>query len=325
MAALRRRRHALRRYPGATDDTYSPGPADVGHAIVVVVTATNPGGSTSQTSAPTTPVTAAPPANATPPSVSGDPSDGSTLTVDPGTWTGTPPDLTYQWQRCDADGTNCVDISGATDDTYTLGSDDVGHAVTVVVTATNPAGDATSTAPATPAVAATAPHDTTPPVVGGTVEPGGTLTAGDGTWSGTTPVDFTYQWQRCDADGTNCVDITGATDDTYTLGDDDLGHTVVVVVTATNSAGTDTATSAPSAVLPAPPANTTPPSISGTKELGSVLTADPGTWSGTGPLDMTYQWQRCDFFGNNCVDIAGATDEVTRWAPTTSGTRSRSS
>ena len=194
---------------------------------------------------------------------------------------------------------------GATDDTYTLGSDDVGHAVTVVVTATNPAGDATSTAPATPAVAATAPHDTTPPVVGGTVEPGGTLTAGDGTWSGTTPVDFTYQWQRCDADGTNCVDITGATDDTYTLGDDDLGHTVVVVVTATNSAGSDTATSAASAVLPAPPANTTPPSITGTKELGSVLTADPGTWSGTGPLDMTYQWQRCDFFGNNCVDITG--------------------
>jgi hypothetical protein len=146
--------------------------------------------------------------------------------------------------------------------------------------------------------------------VGGTVEPGGTLTAGDGTWSGTTPVDFTYQWQRCDADGTNCVDVSGATDDTYTLGDDDLGHTVVVVVTATNSAGTDTATSAPSAVLPAPPANTTPPSISGTDELGSVLTADPGTWSGTGPLDMTYQWQRCDFFGNNCVDIVGATDDT---------------
>ena len=84
----------------------------------------------------------------------------------------------------------------------------------------------------------------------------------------------------------------------------------MVVVTATNAAGTDTATSAPSAVLPAPPANTTPPSISGTDELGSVLTADPGTWSGTGPLDMTYQWQRCDFFGNNCVDIVGATDDT---------------
>src|SRR3954452_19005629 len=294
---------------GATDDTYSPRAGDVGHAIVVVGTGATPGGSTSQTSAPSTPVSAAPPANATPPSVSGDPSDGATLTVDPGTWTGTQPDLTYQWQRCDADGTNCVDISGATDDTYTLGSDDVGHPVTAVVTASNPAGDATSTAPATPAVAATAPHDTTPPVVGGTVEPGGTLTAGDGSWSGTTPVDFTYEWQRCDGDGTNCVDIAGETGSSYVLGDDALGHTVVVVVTATNSAGSDTATSAPSAVLPAPPANTTPPSISGTKEHGSVLTADPGTWSGTGPLDITYQWQRCDFFGDNCVYIVGATDD----------------
>jgi hypothetical protein len=294
---------------GATDGTYTPGPADVGHAIVVVVTATNPGGSTSQASEPSTPVAAAPPANATPPSVSGDPSDGGTLTVDPGTWTGTPPDLTYQWQRCDADGSNCVSIAGETGSSYILGSDDVGHAVTVVVTASNPAGDATSTAPATPAVAATPPHDTVAPVVDGAVAPGATLSAGDGAWSGTTPVDFTYQWQRCDADGSNCVDIAGATDDTYTLGDDDLGHTVVVVVTATNAAGTDTATSAPSAVLPAPPHNTTPPSISGTEEPGSVLTADPGTWSGTGPFDMTYQWQRCDFFGNNCVDIAGATGD----------------
>ena len=90
-----------------------------------------------------------------------------------------------------------------------------------------------------------------------------TLTADTGTWTGTTPVDFTYQWQRCDADGDDCDDIAGATTTPTRSTDDDLGHTVVVVVTATNDAGIDTATSAPSAVLPAPPVNTAAPSIDG--------------------------------------------------------------
>ena len=51
----------------------------------------------------------------------------------------------------------------------------------------------------------------------------------------------------------------------------------MVVVTATNDAGTDTATSEPSARLPAPPHNTVAPTIDGDTEVGSVLTADPGT------------------------------------------------
>ena len=114
------------------------------------------------------------------------------------------------------------------------------------------------------------------PAITGPVVLGQTLTADTGTWSGTTPVDFTYQWQRCDAAGANCVDIPGADDDTYTLTTDDQGHTVVVVVTATNDAGVDTATSAPSAVLPAPPVNTTAPSVDGVTEIGEELTADPG-------------------------------------------------
>ena len=45
-----------------------------------------------------------------------------------------------------------------------------------------------------------------------------------------------------------------------------------------------------------------------TDEVGETLTADPGTWTGTGPLDYTYQWQRCDFIGKDCEVITGATD-----------------
>jgi hypothetical protein len=297
----------------ATGETYSPAPGDVGHAIVVEVTATNPGGSSTEASAPTAaPIAAAPPVNSVPPSVTGDPADGVTLTADPGTWTGTPTiDYEYQWQRCDADGANCEDLDGETGETYTPGPGDIGHTITVVVTATNAGGEATeSAAEITGLVVASPPQDTVAPDVTGDDDLGETLTAGTGTWTGTLPVTYEYQWQRCDEDGENCVDVDGATDETYTLTEADQSHTVVVVVTATNDAGSDTSTSAPSAVLPAPPANTVAPAISGDEEIRETLTADPGTWTGTGPLTYEYQWQRCDFFGENCVDITGATDDT---------------
>ncbi len=86
---------------------------------------------------------------------------------------------------------NCTDIAGATDDTYTPGEDDIGHAITVVVTASNSVTDVTVTAPvATAPVGAAPPHDTVAPVVSGTVELGGTLTADTGTWSGTPTITY---------------------------------------------------------------------------------------------------------------------------------------
>lgn len=47
---------------------------------------------------------------------------------------------------------------------------------------------------------------------------------------------FAYQWRRCDSSGNGCVDIVGATAGTYTLSGADVGFTVRVAVTATNSA-----------------------------------------------------------------------------------------
>ena len=41
--------------------------------------------------------------------------------------------------------------------------------------------------------------------------------------------------------GNNCVDIPGATGDTYTLTDEDLGHTIHVIVSASNDAGSEDA------------------------------------------------------------------------------------
>ncbi|HVP03108.1 MAG TPA: hypothetical protein VMT10_11105 [Solirubrobacteraceae bacterium] len=294
---------------GATGATYDLTPADVDHALRVVVTATNGGGSASATSADSGPIAATPPVDTTAPSVAGALVDGSTLTASNGTWTGTPAiTFAYQWQRCDAGGANCVDIAGATGAARDLDPADVGSTLRVVVTATNEAGSASATSPATGVVAAAPPANTSAPSIGGSAADGSTLTASNGTWTGTPPISYSYQWRRCDVSGLLCVDVIGATAQTYPLTTADVGATMRVVVTATNAGGSASATSAQTAlVASAPPANTVVPAISGTAQDGQTLSSDTGTWTGSPTITYAYQWQRCDSAGNGCTDITGAT------------------
>jgi hypothetical protein len=86
------------------------------------------------------------------------------------------------------------------------------------------------------------PGETTPPSISGTLQNGQTLTADHGTWTGTQPIAFTYQWRRCDSNGANCADIAGATSQAYTLTAADVGSTVQVEVTGSNSVGSETDT-----------------------------------------------------------------------------------
>ena len=153
---------------------------------------------------------------------------------------------------------------------------------------------------------AAVPQNTSPPTIGGTAREGNTLTARNGTWSNS-PTSFAYQWQRCGADGTGCADISGATNQSYTLASADADHTVRAQVTAKNADGQSTANSAPTAVVSSrsAPTNTAKPTISGTAKVGEELTASNGTWSG-GATSFTYQWQRCTS-STSCANVDGAT------------------
>jgi hypothetical protein len=156
------------------------------------------------------------------------------------------------------------------------------------------------------------PTNTSPPTISGTAQKGQRLHADPGSWSGSQPMSFDYRWQRCNASGDSCANISGATGHDYVLTSADVGNTVRVVITAHNSAGMGTAASSPTAVVAAPqaPASTAPPTISGTPQLGQTLTASPGSWTGPQPITLSYQWRRCDQFGGSCGDIAGAAGQT---------------
>ena len=208
---------------------------------------------------------AVPPANTAEPTITGTPASvGRTLTATQGTWSNAPTSFTYQWVRCPTsggadDGSDCAVIGGATTTGYIVAAGDVGFRLRVRVTASNADGAATVASNATELVtaAATGPTNSAPPTISGSTVVGSTLTATQGTWTGTGNT-YAYQWQRCNATGAACVAISGATAQTYVLVAADAADTIRVVVTATNATGSATATSAQTAVVTATAANGCP-------------------------------------------------------------------
>ncbi|HZT93597.1 MAG TPA: hypothetical protein VE985_03865 [Gaiellaceae bacterium] len=158
--------------------------------------------------------------------------------------------------------------------------------------------------------AGNAPVNTALPTLSGAAQEGQPIATSNGGWNGS-PTSYTYAWSQCDASGGSCSTISGATSATYTPATADVGHTLRATVTATNADGSAQATSAPSAVVSsaAAPTNTAPPTISGTLQVGSTLTASQGTWNGA-PTSIAFSWSRCDAKGDSCATIDGATSST---------------
>ncbi len=255
------------------------------------------------------------PANTVPPAISGSPVEDETLKASTGTWTGSPTSYAYMWKICKPKGVECSNLSGATSSSYKLISSDVRHDLRVAVTASNASGHSEANSPATAEVTAEtppppppqAPTNTVPPTISGSPVEDETLKASTGTWTGS-PTSYTYQWQDCYALGMGCLSISGANASSYKLTASDVESTIRVVVTASNAAGHDEATSAATGTVEPPaPKNTAAPAISGSAAEGETLQASTGTWSGN-PTSYTYQWESCKASGaKSCTAIGGAT------------------
>jgi hypothetical protein len=197
--------------------------------------------------------TQAAPSNTAPPTISGTPQVGQTLTASTGTWSPTPSSFSYQWRRCDQNGGSCANISGAQSKSYTLTSADNGNTLRVRVTASNSSGESAS-ATSTPTavikpIPISAPQKTSSPTVSGTPKQGETLTVSNGSWTGKQPISFSYQWLRCNSNGDSCIELAGATTQTYVLVAADVGATMRARVTAKNSDGENAATTVPTATI----------------------------------------------------------------------------
>jgi Big-like domain-containing protein len=245
------------------------------------------------------------------PSITGTAQQGQLLTLHQGTWTdATTPTVVDVWNVCI--GTTCSPITPQPGGAYTPTAADVGHTIEIVETATATDGTATATAQ-TATVLPAAPTPTFAPSIVGVAQAGGVLTVLHAGWANG-PTTILDQWIRCNTAGTSCTPITTSiVQTTYTLVPADVGATILVLETATNTGGSGTAVSALTGVVTTPagivpvPASISPPTVSGLAQQGQTLLEANGTWSNN-PSTYSYQWVSCGNGG--CAPIPGATAQA---------------
>ena len=157
---------------------------------------------------------------------------------------------------------------------------------------------------------AASPLNSSLPTIGGTAQTGHTLTASNGSWSGTAPIAYTYQWQRCNSSGSSCGSIGSATNQNYVASSGDVGKTIRVEVTATNADGKARRSPLPPlrSLRPATLRRTRSSRIRPERpQDGKTVTVDNGTWTGLQPITFTYQWQSCTAAAAVCTNLAGMT------------------
>jgi hypothetical protein len=159
--------------------------------------------------------------------------------------------------------------------------------------------------------------NTSLPSITGTRLVGQSLSTSNGTWSGTTPITYAYEWERSANGSTGWTTISGATASSYTLDPADAGQYLRARVQATNLLGSQTALTGATDVINWSPANTEAPSVSysGPLEVGVELTGTAGTWTGFPTPTLTYQWFRSSDGLGGWEVISGATslNYTTTW------------
>jgi hypothetical protein len=227
---------------------------DVEHALRIRLTVKSGNDTDSEESAPTAPVVPRAPSNTGLPTVNGTARDGEVMSASAGEWIGTLPlSFDYQWQRCGPSGSPCTPVAGATNPSYVLSSADVGLTVRVRVTASNAGGRSTAQSAPTSVVAPSPLVNLEPPAIVGVSEVEQSVTALPGRWTTSGRIDFLYRWLRCRGDRSECGAIPGATGRIYEVRLVDVGHRLRIRVTAIADAGSSTAESEQTPVVPAPP------------------------------------------------------------------------
>jgi hypothetical protein len=248
------------------------------------------------------------------PAITGTLTEGVTLSVSTGSWTGNPTDYDYQWTL------GGVDIIGATSTIYTLLDSDVDSVIGAKVRAENAAGEsiwvnATGGGVVNPETVPQAPANLSAPAISGSLVVGQTISVSTGTWTNS-PTSFSRQWTR------NGIDIPGANGNTYNLLAIDEGTTIGAKVRATNASGNSAYVAATGGgvvdgeEIPSDdfPVNVTAPTISGSFIYGEELSVNNGSWDVI-PTMYEYRWTRAsnpilNADQNTYTPIQGDTDYV---------------
>ena len=254
---------------------------------------------------------AAAPTNTSLPSITGEATVGTSLTVNTGGWSSTQVTFNIQWFSCSTNlSTSCVAQSGRTTGTYLITTSDLTRYIRASVTALDATGGSTVfTTLVGPVV--TPPQASVLPVITGVATPGSVLQATRGTWSGAAATGDQYQWLRCTSvDTSNCTVISTGTSNTYTVQNSDTGFRLavnVIVRDITNRISGSAKSLTTQPVLGSPTVSSTP-TFTSNLYVGGTATLDRGTWSTAGNTTYLYQWQRCSTQAiTACLNISGAT------------------
>ena len=306
--------------PGATSTSYTPGPADLEQFLGMQITATNDYGTSIVRTASSKPVTDDV-KNTAPPTLGDRRTVGQEITVQNGTWTGTPaPTLSRKWFHCPASQaqgasvTRCTEIVGQTDSTLTLQPSMAGRFIVAEVTGLNYSyGEGETLEPVRLSVTTASslqileiPVSLTPPTLTGFANVGNTLTLRPGNWRGTEAPTFSHRWIVCatnpgDFDFGNTLpenwpagcSVTPGSLSSLLLTTSHSGKFIVGQHVATNDSGTRYASSAASGPVTEAPRNLSEPIISAERTSGETITATEGTWAGFPAPVLTYQWHSC--------------------------------